>query len=521
MEQTIKGLPSTRQGHNPRSWHSSAIGFLVLSVIISIIIFTCFPISSANAGPLGTTQLFSGLCSHAMNINKFLQAVLALLAIGISVSFDYFMRLVLSPTIDDLRHAHIQGQAFDIGVHSMRNLRQISHWRKFVWAFLISLAVLIQLLFHSIVFICFSSTDYSRFEVSEAFTAGQNFSYPGVGFLGHYAFDQAIGLHKQFNEILPSLQSASSDWEKLNVEDCARINSQEADGMQKHRNLILVVQTGSDIDARGWAGADVWNHTRQPAYANETHHYYDPNLVNSLWSFSLGINCDFEISDWDYYEPTWRTTCGVSYDDDTNIIFPTMKIWDSDRGTPRTISSTGLALPSARPSLAFQSIMVKYCLSEPYQAPCKIYTSNFFLLVSLICTLLGFIVSVLVSYYSWSRETCQSLGDALQVFLKDGKSFITVSGALSSGCNSNDGELPIARWTPVLKWKRTRPKWGQTVSTTIWVCTYVPIGVVVLGGITVLEIIFLTFCKFLVLSFKISKKETNSIIGWTENLETA
>lgn len=483
MEQNKPSPISILRGRSPRGWHRSAICFHILSGMICLSMMS-FIIFCTHGGTFGTTQLFSGHCNRAVNINRAFQAVLALLAIGISVSFDFFIRLISSPTVEDLRQAHSKGHSFDIGVHSIRNVRQISHLRTFGWMILILLTVPIQWLFHSIIFACFSSTDYSRFAVSEAFTTGHDFAYPGVAFLGQNAFNETTGLQSQFDAILPGLRSASRDWERLEAKDCALAYSEELISRQTYRNVLLVVKAGPDADAQGWTSAKVWNHTRPPAYPGESISLYKPDLLNSLWSFD--INCSVDT------QSGWYSTCRTSYDDNSALeefetpgvgyIYYTYPGEESVTEIPWTHSP----LSPFNTSADFQSISVKYCLSEPYQAHCKIYASNFFLLLTLICILLGCTCSVLITYSSWYKETCQSLGDALQAFLKDGESFVQMPEVSTLGCYPNSEEYAVSRWTPVLKWKGTRSKWSQNVSTTTWIWIYVPIGIVLLGGSAIL-----------------------------------
>lgn len=482
MKQTRQTPASILQGRSPRNWYRSAIYFHTLSATICLSMIISFIVSSTQGGAFGTTQLFSGHCDRAININRGLQAVLAVLAIGVSVSFDFFIRLISSPTVANLREAHIKGHSFDVAVHSIRNVRQISHWRTFGWIMLVLLAVPIQLLFHSIAFVCFSSTDYAYFAGSEAFITGQDFAYPGVAFYGHNAFDQTTGLQSKFDDILPGFQSASKEWERLDVRECARTYSQEPGGVQKHRNVLVVVEAGSDNDAKGWTGAEVWNGTRPPAYTLETLGYYDPNLLNSLWSFAIYCKIDRYMGRVD--TEMWHTSCKVSYDD--NAVG--WDIWSSYNEKALQIYWTRTPDSAANRSPAFQNISVKYCLSEPYQAPCKVYVSNLFMLVTLSCVLLGFICSCLVTHSFWEKETCQSLGDALQVFLKDGGSFVQMPDTTNSGSNLGGGAASDSRWTPVLQWEGGRPRWGQAISTTTWVWIYVPIGISLVGGSAVLQI---------------------------------
>lgn len=469
MAQTKYSLLSILRGQSLEAWHKSAVWFQALSVSVCLAMIICFILSSSRGGALGTTELFSGQCSHAVNINRALQAVLALLAIGISVSFDFFMRLCSSPTVEELRRAHSEGRSFDIAVHSLRNIRQISRWRMCGWIILILLTIPIQMFFHSIAFICFSSTDYSLVFVSEAFTTGHAFAYPGVALLGRNAFRRTSGLQSEFDEILPNLRTASSEWDRLEVSECSHTYSKDIGRLQNHRNLLLVVGTGPDADAEGWTGAQVWNHTTPPAYTRKSINEYDPEMVNSLWSFAT--NC-----------VTHRVGSDRNrqYSKCTGSDFRTTEDWDE--GTVANSSTACFLFDGWNINSEFQNVSVKYCLSEPYSPPCKVYVSNLFLLVTLLCTLLGCACSNLIARLCWHEETCQSLGDALQVFLKHGEAFVQVSCARPIGYSQESTAPSSMRWTPVKKWDNTRKLWGQAVSKKRWLATYVPIGILLSGG---------------------------------------
>lgn len=480
MTWTKYNLVSAHGGRSPRTWHRSAVEFQALSTSICSVMITCFIISSTRGEAVGTTELFSGQCSHAVNINRVLQAVLALLAIGISICFDFFMRLASSPTVDDLREAHSQGRSFDIGAHSLRNVRYISRWRTFGWITLILLAVPVQLFSHSIAFMSFSTTGYSRLLVSEAFTTGQPFAYPGVALWNR---SLNITLRSEFHDILAVFESASSKWDRLEVSDCRRIYSQDLDGLKSHRNLLVVIETGLDAYAKGWKAAQVWNSTRnsteRPTYQPQCSSEYDCELENSLWSFAISCYVNRDGS----YDNTGYTGCSLSYENPSEFGYDDRDLWGQDTvGDASSISWFSSSTNYSSMGDAFQIQRVKYCLSEPYSAPCKIYLSNFFLLVTVLCVLLGWTCSILIARFCWHKETCQSLGDALQIFLNDGETLIQMPGTLPAGC-SLAGTAPLStRWTPMSKWKEAGPRWGQAISKQIWLWTYVPIGTLLLGG---------------------------------------
>lgn len=460
---------SVQDSNHSVSWHRDAVKFHALSACILLALLVCVSLTYANGGGFQVTQLYTGQCSQAKVMNMCMQLVCAITAIGMSVSFDFFIRLVSSPTVDDLREAHSQGRSLDIGVPSWRNLRQLSRWRKFWWVSLVAIGIPIQLFFHSSTFIVYTSTTYSVFIASEAFTTGANFVYPGVAFLDLSAYNSTTEVQSHFHDILPGFRAASTNWTRLDVQDCLRTYFQDPMGLQNHRNLLLVVQTGPDADATGWKGAQVWNST-PAAYTNDTIHEYQPEVVNALWSFT----------------PICSTTRSGS---GSNLIWTSCR--DSDTSE---FGSAGFDLPefdgsSEVPNVwdipwypvgnefyptsqfgngdiypEYQTVAVKYCLSEPYSAPCKVFVSGPFLLISLVCVLMGSILSILVTSFHWRKESCQCLGDALKVFMVHGTDITRISG------------------TGPVVWKDAKKRWGQVVSRRMWLWTYIPIGLFLVGG---------------------------------------
>lgn len=481
MARTKYSLASNHGLRISRTWQTKAVQFQALSYGICLAMIICFTMSSTGSGAIGTTELFSGQCSHAVNINRVLQAILAFLAIAISVSFDFFMRIASSPTADDLQEAHTQGLSLDIAVHSFRNVRRISPWRTCGWITLILLAVPVQLFSHSIAFISFGMTGYSRFVVSEAFTTGQPFAYPGVALLGSNLNKTS---RSQFDEILPIFESAPSTWDRLESSDCKRIYSQDIEGLQSHRNLLVVIENGPEADAKGWIPAQVWNDTKSSTLGENFSTAHDSELENSLWSFATYC----EVNRDDAFLNGGYTACMSSYDGSGQSDLSTQDFFTQDPWGAAASRDTSSAPWFSSPynvsdiRTAFQTPQVKYCLSEPYSTTCKVYASNFFLLITTLCILLGCTGSTLIARLCWHKETCQSLGDALRVFLKDGGAFAQKTSSIPAGCNSEVTQTPCIRWTPVSKWEESKPRWGQAISKRMWLWTYAPICTVLLGG---------------------------------------
>jgi hypothetical protein len=78
-------------------------------------------------------SFFTGNCARIKNINiglHFLLNVLSSLFLGAG---NYCMQVVVAPTGEEVRSAHASGRYFDIGVHSIHNLRHVSWHRRVTW----------------------------------------------------------------------------------------------------------------------------------------------------------------------------------------------------------------------------------------------------------------------------------------------------------------------------------------------------------------------------------------------------
>ncbi|PHH85729.1 hypothetical protein CDD83_11242 [Cordyceps sp. RAO-2017] len=470
-------LPMTRGkrawADGPPNWRKRAALFLAWTSTVLLALLICLGLSFARGAIGGSAELYSGPCSRAKNANRALQAALALVAIGLSVSFDFFMRLASSPTIEDLGRAHSQGRSLDIGVQSWRNIRQASWSRRLSWAFLALAAAPLQLFLHSTTFVIFSQTDYTQFIVSPAFTTGGAFAYPGVAFAGTSAFNASSGVRSYFDHVLPSFRSAPGQWERLPAGDCMYQYLQDPNGLQRRRDLLLVVKA----KAEGWRGADVWNNTTPRAYPSHAAHEYNPMAFNSLWWFAVRCYQDRVGSD----DGRLSTFCCPSFDcyaDDDSYNGWRPSYFLSLRASKSFWEGfllTGLVPDHMDPALG--SFTVDYCLSEPYVAPCKLAASTPILLINLACVLVGFASCSLIAYVCWNDESCQSLGDAIQALM--GSSDLVFKAAASTDAEPSS----------VIRWKETRKRWGHVVGRSMWFCTYVPIGLVLVGG----SVVFVQF----------------------------
>lgn len=140
-----------------------------------------------------------------------------------------------------------------VGVHSFRNVRQLSRWRKLWWVSLVAIGIPIQLFFHSSTFILYTSTTYSVLIASEAFTTGADLVYPGVAFLDLTAYNSTTEVQSYFYDTLPGFRAASMNWTRLEVQDCMHTYFQDPMGICLTRHqmgcLGVVIFT---LNTRPW-----------------------------------------------------------------------------------------------------------------------------------------------------------------------------------------------------------------------------------------------------------------------------
>ncbi|PHH88532.1 hypothetical protein CDD83_7424 [Cordyceps sp. RAO-2017] len=444
------------ENDRPGNWRRKPILFLTWITTVLVAFFLCFALVATRWGISGrpVAQLYMGDCSHAKNVSSGMQAILSVVSISLTVCFDFFLRLVSSPTVSDLRRAHHDGRSLDIGTQSLRNLRHISPKRRLCWGLLLCTSVPIQLLLHSTTYMIFTRTEFSRFIVSPDFVTGGVFQFPGVvlGTMG--TFNASSDMLSLFYQLLPRFSSSSRRWDRLDSDECNRIYYQDVDGLQNHRDVLMFVRPDNWTQAQGWKGNKIRNAIPPPNAHNYGWHGYNASEYDSLWVFAT--RCFQQRKGRDTWDPRRvSTTCCASPDcsDDQGIQVSDGSILNSFG----QIAAEKMAMISDGPRRNFP--VIDHCFSEPYSAPCKLIVSAPILLTNLVCILLGYVSSCLTTYVCWSEESCQVLGDAIQIFMLN-SDLVTPSPP------------PARRWTHRMASRRLM----HVIRRRTWLWTYTPIA---------------------------------------------
>ena len=457
-----------------------------LSVGILIVLVVVLSLSLHSTGISGFTPIYHGRCDTTSKVNSGLQFIVAIFSVLISVASDFFLRLAISPTTQDVSKAHARGVWLDIGTHSPRNMRFVSGWRTLTWLILILSSAPLQLFSHASVFATSVYTNYAQVFVSDAFFDGAPAWYPGVAnpLLESWEFHLNQTTQSDFD-----FRNARGRWDRLEPSECWYEYVQNPSCLQYHRHLALVVEATADKDSAGWKGADIWSNSSAGAAEDWGYPDFDPDLANSLWS--VNENCESDIfytgvlndcAD-DYGAHGAFLTGGIGYEgDDSNPPTVAPELWTFPWFSPGSHPVDGRWYdPQAFGTLnpEFNEITVKYCYAEPFVTRCKVYVANPILLMVLLVVFLKCFVSAVVFYRSWGLDSIQTLGDAIQFFMQQEVSVVKGVGILS---RLDDGHLdtPMSPVHPAVnpstprRWAPRRKYWYMAVRRSVWLWTMGP-----------------------------------------------
>ncbi|KAF1996466.1 hypothetical protein P154DRAFT_413151, partial [Amniculicola lignicola CBS 123094] len=122
-----------------------------------------------NTGPApGQATLFAGDCKKANTLNTWLHVLVNALGTIILASSNYCMQILSAPTRREVDRAHGKGQGLDIGILSLRNLRNISKRRTVLWSILAISSLPLHLLYDRDT-IFFSDPDDNFYDPSDTY----------------------------------------------------------------------------------------------------------------------------------------------------------------------------------------------------------------------------------------------------------------------------------------------------------------------------------------------------------------
>lgn len=94
----------------------------------------------------GFGTLYEGECGYAARLNTIAHVVLNMLASLFLGSGNYCMQVLVAPTPKEVEAQHARKKSYDIGIHSLHNLRSIHLNRRLLWLVLGIISTLLHLM---------------------------------------------------------------------------------------------------------------------------------------------------------------------------------------------------------------------------------------------------------------------------------------------------------------------------------------------------------------------------------------
>ncbi|KAI9767495.1 MAG: hypothetical protein M1835_007039 [Candelina submexicana] len=360
----------------------------------------------------GIATVFTGDCKKVETMNTWIHLAINALSTALLSGSNYCMQCVCAPTRAEVDKAHARRRWLDIGVPSLRNLRNIS-WKKVIlWWCLGLSSIPLHLMYNSAFFSTLATYDYHVIFASENFITGAPYNrtkFPNV---------------RNFN--LTDLQLRAKTFDKLSNADCIRTYA--TDFINTHRNLVIVVDNATAVSSS----------------------------VKDVYLYDFSSNDAITSTQYDPYK--WICPPGIiphtSYESPINChsIIDNKIIPQADKWNPRNWRS-------------------KYCMTENVTGKCSLSFSLVVIIIVIVFNI-GKALSMLWVAFRITDQPLITVGDAISSFLT--KSDDTTRGICM--ITKNDIKTQSLSWKPgvyavPLEYRPKRRRWFQSASKARWLIT--------------------------------------------------
>ncbi|KAH7417154.1 hypothetical protein BKA64DRAFT_701939 [Cadophora sp. MPI-SDFR-AT-0126] len=356
-------LPPVKHGR--RLWRKSLLACaflaaLVLTINLSLVGWA----SRLDTTEEGSYIAMQGSCNNVNRASFFSHLGINILSTLLLGASNYCMQIAIAPSRTDLDEAHSKGRWLDIGVPSIRNLRCVSKWRKFIWVTLCLSSLPLHLFYNSIVFTSLVTTEYIVSELDESFlVTGADTVLTNITVANAEGSRPGLDISRVEDIFNRMLTESATQWNNLSSADCADLYTNTM--MTTHRSLILVAPTSTQYD-------------RLPGKWRLTGNY--------VWM------CDQ----------------------------PGKKYHDKDRN-----DANGVAENICRPSEAKFGLRAseippaetEYCLAEPFPEDCKLELSVTLLAVVIVANAAK-VAAMIALFFQVGKPSLITIGDAIASFLE-------------------------------------------------------------------------------------------------------
>ena len=375
-------------------------------LVINLILITWIAAGGGHDGSLGVIQ--QGSCQKTKHMSLWLHLAINVLSTLLLGASNYTMQCLSSPTREEINTAHRQRIWLDIGIPSLRNLKQISWGKIFLWWLMALSSIPLHLLYNSVVFSTLSAQEYSVFASSAELVNGT-------------ALNWTSPINFADPELYPTLQyfQNASKWQKLDNRDCIKAYGQ--DFVSAHGDLLVISPTVN---------------------ATETIVVLMDGFDNGLGDTSWLCGGMSQMTEFDSYN------CPV------NAVLGQAANW-----TLIDETTTGQTYP------------VQYCLSQPVEEECRIQVSLVILGIVIACNATKALCMLLAIRHQKSQPLV-TLGDAIESFLQEPDPTtegMCLAGKANFNSAWHESSSNSSAWTnKPIEWSNGRHWWFSSASLKRW-----------------------------------------------------
>ena len=396
---------------------------LVLVINIGLTIWA----SAKNGLSHGLATIQDGSCQKTKHLSLWLHLAINALSTALLAASNYCMQCLSSPTREEIDRAHSNHIWLDIGVPSVRNLRNIARSRIVLWWLLAFSGIPLHLLYNSAIFSTLSSQKYSEYIVSDEIINGTGIDWTATTAI----YDE--GLLDAFVSLADVYQNTSS-WQNLTNEECLRAYGRPF--VSSRLDVLALTSKLNASDPLKFVGS---TDAIEDALSNVFSAY------GWLCSNYADSNCDLN----DLYRRPSDWTLKAYGDDNTS--FP-----------------------------------IQHCLSKPAMEHCRLQMSLVMMCIIIFCNFMKALCMYLVLRYH-KHKPLVTLGDAIESFLQQRDSATEhLCLADKYAFASNDWDDSLGDLTR--KYVRSSSRWFSSASLKRWLtCNILCISTLLAAG-TLLEI---------------------------------
>ena len=424
-------ITTTRWGRDRRKGRQSAFNgwrvgvaicastaALVLVINIGLTIWA----SAKNGLSHGLATIQDGSCQKTKHLSLWLHLAINALSTALLAASNYCMQCLSSPTREEIDRAHSYHIWLDIGVPSVRNLRNIARSRIVLWWLLAFSGIPLHLLYNSAIFSTLSSQRYSAYIVSDEIINGTGIDWTATTII----YDD--GLPDSIVSLADVYQNTSS-WQNLTNEECLR-----AYGRPFVSSRLDVLALTSKLNAS--------NPLKFVESSDAVEDALSKMFSDFQWLCSNYPDSTCDLNDL-YRRPSYWTL--QAYEDNTS--FP-----------------------------------IQYCLSKPAMEHCRLQMSLLMMCIIIFCNFMKSLCMYLVLRHH-KHEPLVTLGDAIESFLQQRDSATEhLCLADKYAFASNDWDDSLSDLTR--KYVRSSSRWFSSASQKRWLtCNILCISTLLAAGI--------------------------------------